>query len=161
MNQSTPSSVKKHVIEGYIKEMTWGDNTFALMVIDLKQVANSKPRLEIRPLVALVQDLNYGRDYPYLRARYFISNTPKTFQEAEFNQISALVGDYEADYTANYSDLTGYLWTDETLQIGGHNLIEELRGHAGKYLCLELTFAKTLQEVSRDLAANERDLTQS
>jgi hypothetical protein len=36
-----------------------------------------------------------------------------------------------------YSETTGYLWTDEKLQVGGHDLIEELSGSAGKFLIFE------------------------
>ena len=48
------------------------------------------------------------------------------------------IDDAHARFGACYSEYTGYLWTDEEVLIGGHDLIEELRGCEGKWLLLEI-----------------------
>ena len=39
-----------------------------------------------------------------------------------------------------YSDYTGYLWTDENLKIGGHDLLDELKEDCGKWLFLTIEY---------------------
>ncbi|MNJ80064.1 hypothetical protein D3C77_783070 [compost metagenome] len=48
------------------------------------------------------------------------------------------MGFCDVGYGARYSELTGYLWTDEYLKVGGHDIIEELRSYVGKWLILEI-----------------------
>ncbi len=70
--------------------------------------------------------------------RYWITDEPlskKALLEEHIKQIS---GCLEAKYFINYSDLTGYLWTDEDLNIGGHDLLNELSDYLGKYIYLEI-----------------------
>lgn len=52
---------------------------------------------------------------------------------------SAIDGKAYVKYEHRYSEMTGYLWTDEKLMIGGHDLIAELYSHVGKYLHLNFT----------------------
>jgi hypothetical protein len=70
--------------------------------------------------------------------RYWISDTEKTKQELTENMIMTLAGSIDADYCDRYSDLTGYLWTEESLSIGGHDLLSELRSNIGKFLYMEI-----------------------
>ena len=39
-----------------------------------------------------------------------------------------------------YSEITGYLWTDEVVKIGGHDLLKEFETHLGKYLYMEIEY---------------------
>jgi len=70
--------------------------------------------------------------------RYWISDTEITLEEAEqsYQEIS-MGGKSECEYAAYYSEYTGYLWADEKLNVGGHDLIAELENYVGKYLILE------------------------
>jgi hypothetical protein len=56
---------------------------------------------------------------------------------------AVLGGEIDAEYAARYSDVTGYLWTDEDIMVGGHDLLEELKSQAGRYLLLEINYSKT------------------
>jgi hypothetical protein len=47
-----------------------------------------------------------------------------------------LKGKADIQYIPRYSEYTGYLWTDEDLMIGGHDLLEELSSNIGRYLIL-------------------------
>jgi hypothetical protein len=74
----------------------------------------------------------------YLSVHYYISDEPVENPEEEF--LKELYGMGEVTYCMAYSDITGYLWTDEDLIIGGHDLMEELRSNIGKYLHLVIEF---------------------
>lgn len=72
--------------------------------------------------------------------RYFISDKPATKEQLEEDFVRVLVGACESKYGTRYSDPTGYLWTDEDFNVGGHDLIAELKSHLGKYLYMEVEY---------------------
>lgn len=87
------------------------------------------------PLVKEVAPRVDGRQ---VSARYWITDKEVTRDEAVGQYLKTLFGDAEAEFMAHYSDITGYLWTDEDLMIGGHDLEDELRSSVGKWLILEI-----------------------
>lgn len=44
----------------------------------------------------------------------------------------------KGEYVDQYSEITGCLWTDEELKVGGHDLLAELDSYNGKYLVMEV-----------------------
>lgn len=72
--------------------------------------------------------------------RYWICPEKMDVEEAEEEFVKVLIGSADANYCMNYSEYTGYLWTDEELNVGGHNLLDELKSHAdgGSYLIMEV-----------------------
>jgi len=70
--------------------------------------------------------------------RYWVTNEPCTKEQAEESFIRTLFGKAECEYEATYTELTGYLCTNEEIKIGGHDLLRELEGYIGKYLILEI-----------------------
>ena len=48
------------------------------------------------------------------------------------------MGLLESEFWEQYSEITGYLGTDETLNVGGHDLLEELRSNIDNYIILEI-----------------------
>jgi hypothetical protein len=60
--------------------------------------------------------------------------------QGELVDVTIRVGLGEADVGHRYSEITGYLWTDEEIMVGGHDLIEELHDHLGKFCHLEITY---------------------
>ncbi len=45
-----------------------------------------------------------------------------------------------AEYAMRYSEDTGYLWTDEELKFGGHDLLAHLKSQIGRFAQLEITY---------------------
>lgn len=78
----------------------------------------------------------------YLSVRYFIADAERSLAELEDSLIRQLVGDAEVEYHSHYSEVTGYLWTDENIVVGGHDLLSELDSSLGKFAHLEINFAK-------------------
>jgi len=71
--------------------------------------------------------------------RYYISDVPVTLEQADLHLIEVLHGAADGSLCPCYSEMTGYLWTDEKGMVGGHDLIERfyhLR-YQGKYAAFE------------------------
>lgn len=49
------------------------------------------------------------------------------------DHIKKIIGATYTNIGAVYSELTGYLWTNDTGKIGGHDLIDNLSCYHGKY----------------------------
>lgn len=79
---------------------------------------------------------------PYLSVQYFVSDVAMNADDLQVAWLDRLEGIGNADYTVHWSDYTGYLWTDEAINVGGHDLLEELKSHKNKYLHLEIEYRK-------------------
>jgi len=112
------------IYKGLITESSRGENDDALFVGDMDE-----------PIAYVFEEEIQGKQ---VSVRYFISDTEKTKEELTENLISTIAGSVDADYGDRYSDITGYLWTDEELNVGGHDLLEELRSNIGKYVYMEV-----------------------
>jgi len=87
---------------------------------------------------ALADELQYKLNGKCVTARYWITDKECSKGEAIDGFIRRLHGDASCAFFSHYSELTGYLWTDEYCKIGGHDLIAELGSYVGKWLILEL-----------------------
>lgn len=84
----------------------------------------------------IAEELEYMSD-TIVTVRYYISNKEATEEELQEDfLVNTLYGNLESEYGAFYSEVTGYLWTDDKLNVGGHDLRRELESYAGKYLYL-------------------------
>jgi hypothetical protein len=106
--------------------------------------------LDGEPLVDQVEQFN-GKN---ITVRYWVSSTPLTsVEEADEQTLKQVMGFLDADISHSYSDVTGYLWTDEHLKVGGHNVLEEIwelcnngRWVDGKYVDIYLLMEITVHE---------------
>ena len=122
--------MKTIVYKGFLEERTHGEADDILFISG-----------EEDPLAEEIEsDINlYGR---YLTVRYWISSFECAKWEMVEGVVSTLMGVGDADFCHVYSDLTGYLWTDEKIEVGGHDLIQELTSFLGKYCILEIEYSK-------------------
>lgn len=70
--------------------------------------------------------------------RYWVSDQPMTDEQRTEETIRAYTGSLRSEYSVAYSETTGYLWTNEYLKVGGHDLLEELAQYIDKYLHIEV-----------------------
>ena len=112
------------VYKGIVKEGDYGDQWDALFIGDCSS-----------PIAAIFKN---DFEAKQVTVKYWTSDEEKTKKELQENVIRKLFGDVDAKYNAVYSEITGYLWTDEELNVGGHNLLEEIRSYLGKYIYLEV-----------------------
>lgn len=78
---------------------------------------------------------------PYASVRYFVSDEERSADELVERLVRRLAGDVTALYVDHYSDITGYLWTDQEIKVGGHDLLDELESYEGKFLHLEIEWS--------------------
>ena len=91
--------------------------------------------LDDEPISELLEEIT-GK---VVTVRYFISDKEDTLENIQEQFIRSLFGELEAEHRPRYSEITGYLWTDEELNVGGHDLLSELEVESygeGKYLYL-------------------------
>jgi len=112
------------IYKGVIREGSKGENEAALFIGETEE-----------PIALEFEEEIQGKQ---VSARYWISDSEKTKEELTENTILTMVGAVDADYGDRYSDYTGYLWTDEELIIGGHDLLSELRSNIGRFIYLEI-----------------------
>lgn len=87
------------------------------------------------PMAEVLEDEIAGKT---VTVRYWITNKETTKEEAQEAFIGELLGRLDAECRSRYSEITGYLWTDEEINIGGHDLLAELQSYVGKWLILEV-----------------------
>lgn len=88
--------------------------------------------------IPLAEELENKISGKTVTVRYWTTDKQVTRNEAikAFNE--KLMGKVDCDFGAHYSEMTGYLFTDEEVNVGGHDLIERLRSYVGKFLILEI-----------------------
>lgn len=73
---------------------------------------------------------------------YWIADGPRTLEQLLENEVKKLAGAADAEYSQRYSDITGYLWTDADLVIGGHDLLAELESEVGRWCYLTISYSR-------------------
>jgi hypothetical protein len=80
----------------------------------------------------------FGADKVQVTVRYYTSKQPAGKDEMKGAFIRTLCGDVSAEFGAVLSEVTGHLWTDDALSVGGHDIVAELQSHIGEYVHLEI-----------------------
>lgn len=88
----------------------------------------------------------YSIENEIVTINYFISENNLSEEKLKEVYIKKCFGILDLEYSVAYSEYTGYLWTTETFDIGGHNLVEELSEHLGKYLYMTITVHEKTKE---------------
>ena len=116
-------------IKGWIRESDYSDSADVIFIDDLGRKFPEEPLADQLAWLSGEQVTVY----------YYITDKKCTLEEAQEQFLKMMyAGEAECEFHAHYSDITGYLWTDENLVIGGHDLLEEIRSHVGSYLLLEI-----------------------
>jgi hypothetical protein len=92
-------------------------------------------------LIELLQDyqLKYGS---YISLRYWYCDKP--FKREDANEMAFLTAASRVKYNIVYSEATGYLWTTEEFEIGGHDMVKiwkSLCASASIYIIIEIDFS--------------------
>ena len=111
---------KERIYTGMLVMGPFGDHESALYLMNTETF-----RLPSEPLIKTLMEDKYFHDE--LTVRYWVSDVPLTKDQLIENTVRQQLGDSEIKYYSHYSELTGYLWTDEEFNVGGHDLKSELR----------------------------------
>lgn len=57
---------------------------------------------------------------------WHVTDAPKRYAELKMNVIDTTIGGLKTKFYHAHSDLTGYLWTTEEIEVNGHDLMEEI-----------------------------------
>jgi hypothetical protein len=116
--------MERLVYKGFIREGNYGEHCQAIFIGDMEE--------------PLAEELQHTISNKNVSLRLWVSEEEKTKDEILEGFLAALYGRAFVEYHDNYSDYTGYLWTDEELSIGGHDVMRELMSYIGFYVILEI-----------------------
>ena len=122
-----------HQFAGWLEISTYGEGDNVLYLVDRtpKKIYRDEP---------LADQLGF-MDGHFCTVRYWVTDKEASRDEAVTEFLNTLSGDANVQFGSHYSELTGYLWTDEECKVGGHDLIDRLKTDVGKYLILEIDVA--------------------
>jgi hypothetical protein len=111
------------VYTGFLQEFEYGEG-YGLFIGDSPE-----------PVASYLQSEIAGK---FVNVQYWISTKELSKTELKAELVKKVYGEADVEYVQQYSDFTGYLWTDENIKIGGHDLLKELKGFEGSYIHLEI-----------------------
>lgn len=89
------------------------------------------------PLTKEMEDLCGWRGN-YASIQMLTGDTPIDLNHIDETKIVSMMGEVDSYYYHRYSDLTGYLWTEEEFKCGGHDIPNILLSHMGEYIHMEI-----------------------
>lgn len=130
--EGVPGEHPKKIYRGFLKIASNGEDSDVLFLA-------KTPADEGVILAEMVgEDINTLGNF--VSVRYFTADEEMSIDELTIDLVKQASGVADARHRMRYSEITGYLYTDEDLQIGGHDLLYELKGHAGRFCHLEVEF---------------------
>lgn len=115
-------------LSGFLSYRDYGESTDVTWLSTLDE-----------PLAEVLEEEIGGEQ---VSVRYWVTDQETTKEQADQSVVAQMLGVAECKFNAHYSETTGYLWTDEFANVGGHNLLRELCTHLGKFLILEIDIAE-------------------
>lgn len=129
---------KTVIVQGFLFLDSYGEDDETIYILD-DSGERSCLLVKLQDELELCRYDTIEENKRLVSASYLLSEKKIADYETEIaNYYMQLEGDFEIEYISRYSSTTGYLWTDSTLIIGGHNLLAELASSIGKYLYLEI-----------------------
>lgn len=120
---------------GYIKVLSAGEADDILYIDPLPSVVEKE--YDTEPFAEILEESISGMQ---VSVRYWICsgemNKDQAVSSFMMNTLYGMIA--ECNYCQFYSEETGFLWCDEDIKIGGHDLLTELKSFVGKYLILEV-----------------------
>ncbi len=103
----------------------------------IKDGADSQFLIDDKIVAEELEDAEFNKNEIHLR--YTISKSPIDPETVEEEAYKILIGVLDAEHGCiPFSEWTGFVSWDDTLCVGGHNLIDELLNYEGQYCYLEL-----------------------
>lgn len=134
----------KKIYRGFLRLGSNGEEDDILFLLDIATQAVPLPKfihtVDLDPLSTTIAD-DIEAHGQYLTVRYFTANQALSEEELTLDLIKTVSGAGESKYEMHYSDITGYLYTIDDTEVGGHNLHRELLGQVGRFCHLDITYS--------------------
>lgn len=131
------------ILNGIIGDCdTYDDNSYTVGIKSIQRVKRLNGEYaEIItssfPFTKAMEDKCKWRN-KYASIQMLTGDTPIDINHIDETKIVSMMGEVTSEYYHCYSDLTGYLWTDESFKCGGHDIPKILRSHMGEYVHMEI-----------------------
>lgn len=122
------------IYRGFIDEMSDGDHDDALWL-----------RGSEAPLASIIKD-HMEELGNFLSVKYHITDIEVSSESLNDTLIRTMTGIGGVEYEHAYSEYTGYLWTNQDIKVGGHDLLDILEDNKGKFLHMEISFSKVMSK---------------
>jgi hypothetical protein len=142
-------SVTQKVYRGFVVVGDYGENIDALG-LEATRCTAQYPALSDEPLAMVLED-DRDRYGPYASVRYFVTDEERTVEELTENLVQTMAGALNARYHDAYSEVTGYLWTDQDIKVGGHDLLAELETFKDRFVHLEIEWSESSTTADRSI----------
>jgi hypothetical protein len=135
--------VERIILNGIVDDLdTHDDNGFSIGVADVKKIATFSGEEYVQegrgfPLTKEMED-RLGWGSKYASVKFVTSDKPIDATKVDEFIIESYFGIASAEYYHRYSDYTGYLWTNEGFEVGGHDLYNIISSYRGQYIHLEI-----------------------
>lgn len=127
------SKTTTKIYRGFLDVRDWGESEDVLF-LDYNKIEQAQ-----YPLADIIEE-DMEEAGNFLTVRYWITEGEAPDDEIKMNMGRIAMGDSEVQFDALYSEYTGYLWTEEAIKIGGHDLLEEFKRLEGYYCLLEIEY---------------------
>lgn len=133
------------IYRGYLQHCSNGEENDLLTLAAVK-VDGYLSACDAEPLAKIIQE-DIEKFGNFLSVRYWIIDKELPADQITERFLRSIFGGGDAEYQMNYSEFTGYLWTDENIKVGGHDLLCELKSYLGSYCHLEIEYSSAPEGV--------------
>jgi hypothetical protein len=120
------------IYRGWVKVCDLGESSDILQLFDDERQSGASLAESIEEDIS---DLGH-----FLTVRYWTSDQKLEPDQIKEEFIKKIYGLGFAEFDVWYSEITGYLFTRESLEVGGHDLLVELKSIDGRYLHMEIDY---------------------
>jgi hypothetical protein len=131
------------ILNGIVGDCRTGDENYTTIgVKTIQKVKRLNGAIEDQvvgefPFTKEMEDKFYWRN-SYASIQMLTGDTPIDLDHIDETKIVSMMGEVDSHYYHQYSDYTGYLWTEEGFKCGGHDIPKILRSHIGEYIHMEI-----------------------
>lgn len=139
-NLKMVDSIVLNGLVGYCKTHDEGEQTIGVKVIQKVRRLDGTEKetvVDSFPFSKRMQE-KCGWRNRYANITFLTGATPIDLDNIDETKIVSMMGEVSSKYYHSYSELTGYLWTEEGFKCGGHDLLDILYSHEGEYIHMEI-----------------------
>ena len=131
MDNGTYKLLESLKYKGILSLQDYGESEDIITLEEVDEKGLEEGTVE-KDQIPFVEMISEHINEKFVTVKYYLCNSEVPESRIQEEWLKKLFGDTESEYDVNFSETTGYLWTDQNLIIGGHNLAGELYEAAKK-----------------------------